>query len=121
MHKTLTLLSILFVTIHVHAQLISATGSLSVPRMEHQSQLLNNGKVLAFGGTNGNYLSLVLYNSAELYNPSTGSWSGTGSMHQKRATFASVVLDNGDVLAIGGTNGSTDLASCEIYSVSAGT
>ncbi|CAF1482499.1 unnamed protein product, partial [Adineta steineri] len=52
------------------------TGNLSVARYSHTATVLANGSVLVTGGYTGStYLS-----SAELYNPSTGTWTSTGSM-----------------------------------------
>src|SRR5690242_4429693 len=51
------------------------TGAMNIAREGHTATLLANGKVLAAGGFNGMYLS-----SAELYDPSSGTWSLTGSM-----------------------------------------
>jgi len=55
--------------------------------------------------------------SAELYNPSTGTWSATGSMNVGRTGAAISVLSNGLVLVAGGA----DSASAERYNPSAGT
>ena len=51
------------------------TGSLNIPRYGHTATLLPNGKVLVTGGRGYNYEAL---NSAELYDPATGTWSITG-------------------------------------------
>ena len=52
------------------------TGTMNAARGEHTATLLLNGKVLVAGGiSNGTYLS-----SAEIYDPSTGLWTATGSM-----------------------------------------
>ena len=72
------------ITLNSTAQLITSTGSLSVARVDHQSQQLNNGKVLSCGGNNGDLLNLVYYNSAELYDPTSGTWSSTGNMNVAR-------------------------------------
>src|SRR5438094_168165 len=47
------------------------TGSLATARTFHTATLLPNGKVLVAGGGN---------NSAELYDPASGTWSATGSL-----------------------------------------
>ena len=51
----------------------SFTGSMKVARYNHTATLLKNGKVLVAGGvdSSGNMLA-----SAELYNPTTGTWQG---------------------------------------------
>ncbi|CAF4244244.1 unnamed protein product, partial [Adineta steineri] len=51
------------------------TGNLSVARFGHISSTLVNGSVLVAGGYNGGYL-----NSAELYDPTTGTWTTTANM-----------------------------------------
>src|SRR5437899_77303 len=55
------------------------TGSLTVARTGHTATLLNDGRVLVAGGTGPAYLS-----SAELYDPSTGTFSATGALHTGR-------------------------------------
>ncbi len=93
------------------------TGSMNVARIGPSSTLLSNGEVLVAGGrgTNGAYLA-----SAELYNPSIGSWTFTGSMSTARSSGA-VLLPNGEVLVAGGSNGSSELTSAELYNPSTGT
>jgi hypothetical protein len=120
MKRSITLLSALCCCINLNAQLISATGSMSSQRVSHNSATLANGKILVFGGDNGNANSYVVHKSAELYN--NGAWSGTGNMAKNRRLAASVVLSNGNVMVIGGRNANQDeFASCEIYNVSTGT
>jgi hypothetical protein len=105
------------------SQTITSTGQLNVPRWEHEAQLLYNGKVLAFGGDNGDAINTIVYKSAELYDPISETWTYTGNMNKVRTSFASIILNNGDILAIGGNDGTivNPTASCEIYSLSTGT
>lgn len=120
MKKVLLPVALAAWTISMHAQLITATGSTAVARMFHSSQMLNNGKVVVFGGYNGNAQSPVFYTSAEIYN--NGTWSYTGSMNHQRYKVSSALLSNGNILAIGGTNSNmNETASCEIYNASTGT
>ena len=98
-----------------YAQLVQTTGSLNTMRTSHQSQALLNGQILAFGGQNGGVLA-----SAELYNPSTELWTLTDDMVQPRAQFASAMLDDGMVLAIGGSDGNGETSSCELYDPATG-
>src|SRR5450432_1496446 len=56
------------------------TGNLLQSRSQHTATLLPNGKVLIAGGdgfVNGGYRSL---DSAELYDPATGTWTAAGSL-----------------------------------------
>jgi hypothetical protein len=96
------------------------TGSMNVARVGHTATLLSNGQVLVAGGDNsslgGGYLA-----SAEIYNPSTGSWTLTGSMTTARQSHQAVLLPNGQVLVAGGNNASGTLASAELYNRSTGT
>ena len=105
----------------IQAQVITATDSMSVPRANQQSQKLANGSVLTFGGENGNSLDPNnTYASAEIY--SGGVWTATGSMLCPRTQFASVLLPNGKVMAIGGiaSDETEEWASCEIYDPATG-
>ena len=82
----------------------------------HTATLLPNGKVLVAGGFN----STDFLTSAELYDPATGFWTVTGSLHdQARATHTATLLPNGKVLVAGGLSaglsGTIYLDTAEIY------
>jgi hypothetical protein len=80
-------------------------------RADATATRLGNGRVLLAGGDNPSGLS-----SAELYNPSTRSWSGIGSMTQVHALATAVLLKDGRVLVAGGVNGQTG----DVYSPATG-
>ena len=84
-------------------------------RSFHTATLLPNGKVLVAGGSQGGGGVLA---SAELYDPATGSWSATGSMHTARVNFTATLLPDGKVLVSGGQIG--PLASAELYDPATG-
>jgi hypothetical protein len=63
----------------------------------------------------------VFFATAELYDPGTGRFAPTGSMNTKRVGHIAVLLRNGKVLIIGGTNHEEGtLTSAEIYDPATG-
>src|SRR5207302_1397917 len=74
-----------------------------------------NGKVLVAGG-DGNGPS---QESAELYDPASGTWTATGSLSPGTSEHTATLLPNGKVLVAGGVNGdifefSTILTNAEL-------
>jgi hypothetical protein len=97
------------------------TGSMTAPRDGHDAVLLPDGQVLVAGGLNATLGMCGTLSSAELYNPSTGKWTATGSMTTGRYSFALTLLPDGKVLAAGGTNcGAGGLISAELYNPATG-
>src|SRR5579862_1373407 len=99
------------------------TGNLNVARQFHTATLLTNGKVLLTGGFS--YASgFPTTASAELYDPTAGSFSPAGGMSTPRAFHTATQLPNGKVLIAGGTSGvnqnNNTLASAELYDPSTG-
>jgi hypothetical protein len=79
--------------------------------------LLSNGEFLIAGGSN----TTSYFASAELYNPSTGSFTFTGSMNTARAVFTGTLLTNGEALVAGGENSQIiRISSAELYNPSTG-
>ncbi len=97
------------------------TGSLPAPRSGDSTVLLPNGQVLLAGGIDESTSGGSTLATAELYNPSTGTWTVTGSMTTARYAFALIVLPNGEALAAGGENASGFLNSAELYNPATGT
>ena len=93
----------------------TTTGSMTKPRGNHTATLLNDGSVLVAGGLcNGGFT--YPDNSAELYDPSTGTWKATGNMNVGRVNTAATLLPNGRVLIVGGNSTPSGGRSAELYS-----
>jgi hypothetical protein len=93
----------------------SPTGSMAAARMFDAATAFPDGRVLIVGGVGGGYARSTYLASAELYDPKTGSFSPTDSMTTARTDPTATVLSDGRVLIAGGGNGSTSLASAELY------
>jgi hypothetical protein len=90
----------------------TATGELHSPRMDHTATLLNDGRVLVVGGSDG-FDTLA---SAELYDPTSGSWTAAGRMTVARYGHTATLLLDGSVLVTGGIdNAGKILAASEIF------
>ncbi len=83
-----------------------ASGSMAALRYAHTATLLANGGVLVTGGFGSGVdcedLGEPAQNSAELYDPSTGTFKGTGGMLHGRGGHTATLLSNGKVLVVGG-------------------
>ena len=79
-----------------------ATGSMHTARSQATATLLQNGKVLIAGGSSTPGGTIDIYASAELYDPTTGKFTTTGSMTVARTDATAVLLGNGKVLIAGG-------------------
>ena len=104
----------------------NTTGSMAAARMDHTATLLPEGKVLVAGGGRNPAESPAM-TSAELYDPSTGSWTATGSMGTPHRGHTATLLPDGRVLVAGGypssvsfTFPSPPMASAELYDPSSG-
>jgi len=86
------------------------TGNMTTGRWDHTATLLPSGKVLIAGGWTILGSSSSITASAELYDPSTGTFTATGDMTTGRAGHTATLLPNGKVLITSG-----GLASAELY------
>src|SRR4030095_8598146 len=90
------------------------TGSMSTARESHTATLLPSGLVLITGGNSGFGLGAIL-NSAELYDPATGTFTLLPStMTTVRNQHTATLLGNGKVLITGGGVGATFTSSAEL-------
>ncbi len=93
-------------------------GTLVTPLTERTATLLQNGQVLLTGGVDN---SSNVYSSAELYNPTTQTFSATGRMYEARFLHTATLLPNGKVLITGGNSNTTQLSTAELYNPATGT
>ena len=77
----------------------TTTGALNTARADHTATLLPNGMLLVAGGLESVGPSVYL-TSAELYNPSNGTWTATGSLNTARYDHTATLLPNGMVLVL---------------------
>ena len=84
----------------------TATASLSHARREAVALTLKDGRVLVAGGNTDTYgQDTVLV--AELYDPTTRTWSSAGTMQGPHREPAAVELADGRVLVVGGEHASS--------------
>ncbi len=95
-------------------RLWSFTGSLTGSRKLHTATLLLNGKVLVAGGYDSSVGGATVA-TCELYDPVTGTWTGTGSLNEGRYDHTATLLPSGKVLVAGGLSAGAYIASAELY------
>jgi hypothetical protein len=81
----------------------TATSDLHVPRRNHTSTRLLDGRVFVTGGIgrcDGQVCNSLA--SSEIYSPQTGQWLPAASMPTRRVGHAAVLLRDGRVLVVGG-------------------
>jgi hypothetical protein len=114
----------IFVEGGANSHTFQPTGPMTQPRYLHTLTLLGDGRVLVVGGADMSDGSGNLA-SAEIYDPSTGKFTATGSMSVGRAEHIATLIPGAagnKVLVAGGYGGGTlPLASAELYDVTSGT
>ncbi len=100
------------------------TGSMGTARISHTATLLPDGTVLVTGGLGQTCptCSITSLASAEIYNPSTGLFTATGSLSIGRF-WHKASLSNGKVLITGGITGGpggTNVVEAEMFDPSTG-
>lgn len=97
---------------------------MSAARSGHTSTVLLDGRVLIAGGlvptTVGGGSTLAATATAELYDPTTGTFAATGPMRRARESHTATLLRDGRVLVVTGYDNGY-LADVELYDPATGT
>ena len=99
------------------------TGGMAVARESHTLTKLADGRVLTTGGHRGRHSSIVIYDSAEVYDPRKAVFTPAGRMTLRRHKHDAVLLPDGKVLVSGGSNERDNeeaYSSAEIYDPTTG-
>ncbi len=97
----------------------TVTGALGTARRSPTATLLGNGRVLVAGGAGDEN---AILDSAELYDPQTGTWNPTGNLEIARVEHTATLLADGRVLVAGGrTLASGSIKDAELYDPASGT
>jgi len=111
----------------------ASTGNMAAHRYAQTATPLLNGEVLVVGGFGSGVdcedLGEPAQMSAELFNPSAGSFKATGNMFTGRGGHTATLLPNGNVLVVGGGDQGggtlpfygTGSATAEVYDTTANT
>ncbi len=89
---------------NVGTQRFQPAGRLTSNRIAHTATLLADGKVLICGGTTSEGRDRTVLATAELYDPEEGTFSATGSMSVVRYKHGALLLPDGTVLIVGGSD-----------------
>ena len=93
------------------------SGQMTIARYGAAAAPLPDGQVLIAGGENGSGPQ----SSAEVFDPTTGTFAATGSMTYARYGAVAAPLPDGDVLIAGGASSGAYLTSAEVYDPANGT
>ncbi len=90
------------------------TGTMKFARIRHTATLLKDGRVLVMGGAvhaSAPPTWLLSLGTAEIFDPTSGTFSQTGNLGTARTAHAATLLKNGNVLVTGGLVYSTQTGS----------
>ena len=100
-------------------EVFGPTGSLEEARSGHTATLLPDGRVLIVGGgvpaKNRFTCPEVCIATAEIWDPSSDSFTSTGSLTEARMNHTATLLPDGRVLVVGGGLLDWVTGSAEVY------
>jgi hypothetical protein len=82
----------------------AAAADMAEARLNHTATLLPDGRVLVVGGFADPPPTSNALRTAEIYDPARNRWMPVASMHASRARQTATLLENGNVLVVGGIN-----------------
>src|SRR6266568_487550 len=96
---------------------ISAGPSLTTARFAHSATTLLDGRVVVIGGAGQGSNGTVDLASAEIFDPSTGTFADAGAVlaTARQGHQAYLLPKNNNVLIVGGTSGGTAVAASELF------
>jgi hypothetical protein len=82
----------------------SATGPMAITQRPWTATLLSDGRVLLVGGFEWDPVGHVstISDAVQIYDPATGSFTLAGRLPTPRVGHAAVLLEDGDILLMGG-------------------
>jgi hypothetical protein len=89
-------------------------ANMSAARENHTATLLPDGRILLAGGRQGSGSSYLYLASTEIYNPATNTFTSGPDLAQSRA-YHTATLMSGKVMLVGGSNGTADRSTTEVY------
>ena len=99
-----------------------SAGNMTVARSGHTMTVLSNGRVLIAGGQNCTAVTAcTALNTAEMFDPVSGTFSPTGNLNAARFNASATALTQGLVLIAGGFDGTNYPAAAELFDPAAGT
>ncbi len=94
----------------------TTAGPMTFNRGFHTATLLADGRVLIAGGQGPFVLSATpIFDSGEIYDPSSGNFTLVGPMQQPRSTHVAVRLTDGRVLIAGGYGSGSSEQTAELF------
>jgi hypothetical protein len=91
---------------------LTAAATMTTARSRHTATLLQDGRVLVAGGDSGGGTAT---NSAEIYDPGSGTWNSVGPLVSARFGHTATLLADGRVAIIGGENNGSPVAGIEVF------
>jgi len=92
----------------------STTGATTTTRQRQTATVLSDGTVLMAGGSQLD-ANVDILAAAEIFDPTTDTFTGTGGLLSPRIEHTATLLKDGTVLVTGGLNDAGTLATAELY------